>query len=104
MNTSLSAAPRGLLVSAFISMALAVPALRAADGPPVVAKPAVNAPVTVTDNGATWTMDNGIVKATINKAQRQHTPPWSITASTSWGRAASGSPTPAGAGGQFCHH
>ena len=27
----------------------------------------VNAPVTLTDNGDTWTMDNGIVKATIVK-------------------------------------
>jgi rhamnogalacturonan endolyase len=63
-----TAATRGLLASAFISLVLTVPALRAADGPPVVAKPAVNAPVTITDNGGTWTMDNGIVKATINKA------------------------------------
>ena len=61
------AAPRGLVVSAFVSLALAEPALRAADGPPVVAKPAVNAAVTVTDNGTTWTMDNGIIQATINK-------------------------------------
>ena len=51
MKTILSAAPRGLLASALISMALAVPSLRAADGPPVVAKPNVNAPVTITDNG-----------------------------------------------------
>jgi len=28
----------------------------------------VHAPVTVTDNGRTWTLDNGIVKATINKS------------------------------------
>jgi rhamnogalacturonan endolyase len=28
---------------------------------------AADAPVTITDNGNTWTMDNGIVKATINK-------------------------------------
>ena len=67
MRTFLSAAPRGLLASAFISLALSVPALRAANGPPVIAKPAGNAPVTLTDNGATWTMDNGIVKATVNK-------------------------------------
>jgi rhamnogalacturonan endolyase len=67
MNTLLSAAPRGLLVSAFLSLALAAPALRAADGPPVVAKPDATAPVTVTDNGTTWTMDNGIIQATINK-------------------------------------
>jgi len=73
MKTLLSAALHGLLVSAFISMALAVPALRAADGLPAIAKPAVNAPVTVTDNGATWTMDNGIVKATINKGNSHMT-------------------------------
>jgi rhamnogalacturonan endolyase len=41
--------------------------LRAADGVPVVAKPDVNAPVTVTDNGDTWTLDNGIVKAMVLK-------------------------------------
>jgi len=67
MKMHFSASPRGLLAAAFISMALAVPALRAADGPPVVAKPEVNAPVTVTDNGGDWMLDNGIVKATINK-------------------------------------
>jgi len=51
------AALHGLLVSAFISMALAVPALRAADGLPAIAKPAVNAPVTVTDTAqpGQWT-------------------------------------------------
>jgi rhamnogalacturonan endolyase len=67
MKIPLSAAPRSLFLSAFVSVALAVPSLRAADGPPVVAKHAVNAPVTLTDNGATWTLDNGIVKATVNK-------------------------------------
>ena len=67
MKMHFSASPRGLFAAAFISMALAVPALRAADGPPVVAKPEVNAPVTVTDNGGDWMLDNGIVKATINK-------------------------------------
>ena len=34
---------------------------------PAVAKPNVNTPVTLTDNGATWTLDNGIVKAVIIK-------------------------------------
>src|SRR5208283_5595024 len=34
---------------------------------PKVAKVRVNDPVTLTDNGDTWTMDNGIVKATIVK-------------------------------------
>jgi rhamnogalacturonan endolyase len=65
MKTFLSAALRGVLASAFISMS--VPALRADDAAPVVAKPEVNAAVTVADNGGTWTLDNGIVKATIDK-------------------------------------
>jgi len=34
---------------------------------PKIAKVTVNDPVTLTDNGDTWTMDNGIVKATIVK-------------------------------------
>jgi rhamnogalacturonan endolyase len=42
--------------------------LRTVDAAPIIAKPAANAPVTITDNGATWTMDNGIVKLTIVKA------------------------------------
>jgi rhamnogalacturonan endolyase len=67
METPLSVGPRSLLVSAFVAVFLAGPLLRAADSLPVVAKPNVNAAVTVTDNGGTWTLDNGIVKATINK-------------------------------------
>ena len=58
---------RGFLVSTFVALCLAVPGLRAADGPPVVAKPKATAPVTVTDNGRTWTLDNGLVKAVVNK-------------------------------------
>jgi rhamnogalacturonan endolyase len=34
---------------------------------PQVAKPDVHAPVTLTDNGDSWTMDNGIVKMTVLK-------------------------------------
>ena len=64
MNTPLSPAPRGLLAAAFLALALTGPALRA---DPTVAKPQVNAPVTLTDNGANWTLANGIVQATINK-------------------------------------
>jgi len=73
MNNPLSAASRGLFVSAFLSLLLAVPALRAADGPPSVAKPDVSAPVTVTDNGTSWILDNGIVKATVNKGNSRLT-------------------------------
>ena len=34
---------------------------------PAATLPAQTAPVTITDNGPTWTLDNGIVKATITK-------------------------------------
>jgi rhamnogalacturonan endolyase len=67
MKISLSGGPRGLLAFVLISGALGVPVLRAADAAPVVTPPAVNAPVTVTDNGMNWTLDNGIVKAVIDK-------------------------------------
>jgi rhamnogalacturonan endolyase len=56
-----------LVALALLAIALVVQPIRAADSAPVVAKSSVNAPVTVTDNGASWTMDNGIVKATILK-------------------------------------
>ena len=39
----------------------------AAHGMPAIEKVKVNAPVTLTDNGDTWTLDNGIVKASIRK-------------------------------------
>ena len=48
-------------------LAMAVVWSCGADTLPKVAKTNVNVPVTVTDNGGTWTLDNGIVKATINK-------------------------------------
>jgi rhamnogalacturonan endolyase len=41
--------------------------LHADDAAPVVEKPAVSTPVTLTDNGNTWTLDNGIVRAVILK-------------------------------------
>jgi len=68
MHLSLTRGFGRLLAFVSIFTALAVPALRAADAAlPAVAKSTVNAPVTVTDNGANWTLDNGIVKATITK-------------------------------------
>jgi rhamnogalacturonan endolyase len=67
MKKPLPVGPRGLLVPVLITLALGVPVLRAADALPAVIKPNVNAPVTVTDNGDAWTMQNGIVKATIDK-------------------------------------
>ena len=34
---------------------------------PVAAQSVDNAPVTITDNGQTWTLDNGIARAVIDK-------------------------------------
>ena len=67
MITHLSAGPRGLFAIAIISTVLAVPVLGAADAAPVAAKTEVSAAVTVTDDGRTWTLNNGIVKAVIDK-------------------------------------
>jgi len=47
--------------------AAATPAKAAGPVLPKVAKVTVNDPVTLTDNGDTWTLDNGIIKATILK-------------------------------------
>ena len=51
----------------FISMALLATVPAAANAQPKVVKPKTNAPVTLTDNGGDWILDNGIVRATINK-------------------------------------
>ncbi|MGN6368575.1 MAG: polysaccharide lyase family protein [Phycisphaerae bacterium] len=42
-------------------------------GLPAVAQAKVDAPVRVSDDGASWTLDNGIVKATINKGDGRMT-------------------------------
>jgi rhamnogalacturonan endolyase len=53
-----------LLASALLALTLQSPAAPPAHTP----KPAaVTTAVTVTDNGRSWTLDNGIVKATVNK-------------------------------------
>ena len=57
--------PACLALAVVLSSGAAV--LRAADALPKVAKTDVSVPVTVTDNGGAWILDNGIVKATINK-------------------------------------
>ncbi len=66
-----SIAPAGLrrLIAVILAAGtLAVPALRAADDtPPVVATTNSNTPVTVTDDGTSWTLDNGLVKITVAK-------------------------------------
>ena len=50
-----------------IAVTLTLPGLAFSENSPAVDQPANNAPVAITDNGESWTMDNGIVKATINK-------------------------------------
>src|SRR5437762_9523337 len=54
------------LLCVLLAAGLAAPGLRAADGPPVVAKPDANAPVTITDDGKTFTLANGVVTAVVN--------------------------------------
>ncbi len=66
MKTHQSAGLRNLFAFAFIILTLIVAMPRAAAAP-VVAKPDVNVPVTVTDDGATWTMNNGIIKTMVLK-------------------------------------
>jgi rhamnogalacturonan endolyase len=67
MNSPAPANLRRCLAFILLAGTLAVPALHADDVQPSVAKPDSSAPVTVTDNGNSWTLDNGIVKATISK-------------------------------------
>ena len=61
-----SAVPRGVLASVFIALTLALPMPRAAAAP-VAAKSNLTMPVSVTDNGNFWLLDNGIVRAVVNK-------------------------------------
>jgi len=67
MKTLLCAKPRRFVTSAVFAALLALPVLSATGQTPVVAKSSVNAPVTLADTGDAWTMDNGIVKATVLK-------------------------------------
>ena len=67
MYTSSPSASCGITMAGVIAVTLTLPGLAFSENSPAVDQPANNAPVTITDNGDTWTMDNGIVKATINK-------------------------------------
>jgi rhamnogalacturonan endolyase len=62
---------RILFESTFLALAVVLtsgaPAQPAAHVQPKVEKVTVNAPVTLTDNGDSWTLDNGIIKATVPK-------------------------------------
>lgn len=55
------------LLSAICAWALSLLLLGPCHAVPVVAKPNGDAPVTITDNGDTWMLDNGILRATIDK-------------------------------------
>ena len=57
-----------LVFSALFAIGANVGLAQSAAKLPKVAKPAADTPVTLTDNGTTWTLDNGIIKATINKS------------------------------------
>ena len=67
MNFPASLRSSGGLPLASIILATLLPSLRAADAAPVVAKPVGTAAVTVTDDGTTFILANGIVTAHINK-------------------------------------
>ena len=67
MKISRSAGPRGVITCALVVLTVTMPVLCAADTAKIVTKPDGNTAVTVTDNGRSWTLDNGIVTATINK-------------------------------------
>jgi rhamnogalacturonan endolyase len=67
MKTPLASKVRAFLAAVTVSASLAAPFSPAAHAAPAIAKPQVNAPVTVTENGGTWMLDNRIVKATIGK-------------------------------------
>src|SRR5476651_31955 len=66
MKKFISSASRRFLVSVIALSALSC-LIATADAAPVAAKPTVSAPVTVVDNGGSWILDNGIVRATIDK-------------------------------------
>jgi rhamnogalacturonan endolyase len=56
-----------ILISTFLAAVQAERALRAADAPPVVAKPDAKTAVAIAENGASFTLTNGVVAARINK-------------------------------------
>jgi len=66
MKTLVSILPGRWRVALLLALIFALPLPRIG-AEPVVAPVATDTPVTITSNEATWTMDNGIVKATISK-------------------------------------
>jgi rhamnogalacturonan endolyase len=56
---------RTLFISQFLALAVVLTSCAAAQQ---VAKVTISSPVTLTDNGTSWTLDNGIVKITVPKS------------------------------------
>lgn len=67
MMTSNSAGPRCRVAAFFAGLTLILSLPFFAGAAPVVARAKADAPVTVTDNGYSWTLNNGIIEATISK-------------------------------------
>ena len=61
--------PIRTLLSAVLASALSLFLLEGASAAPVVAKPNRDVPVKITDNGATWTLDNGIVERQLTRGR-----------------------------------
>ena len=49
-----------------VTVTVSVPRLQAAAAP-MVAKAGINTPVTMTESGESWVLDNGIIQVTISK-------------------------------------
>ena len=67
MKLTLLSCGRLLLAPLVFSALACAPMSHPVESLPAVVKPAVTAPVTVTDSGGSWTLANGIVTATVNK-------------------------------------
>ena len=67
MTTPVTPLLSRLGLPAFLLLALLAPALRAAEAAPTIDRPASAPPVTIVDNGRAWTLENGLVQATIEK-------------------------------------
>ncbi len=67
MKISFSARPHKIAAAILFALTTILSPVCAQEIPPVVIKSGVNAPVTVNDNGNSWTLGNGIVRATVLK-------------------------------------
>jgi rhamnogalacturonan endolyase len=67
MKASILSSTYGLFACVWTALVLVAPVMLAQDVPSVVAKPKINSPVTVADQGGSWVLDNGVIQANINK-------------------------------------